>query len=233
LEDKKMNVSLEYSKTLAGEGSILLLLSLVPYAGWIFGIIGVILLLRGMKELSNYYQDEQIYKNTLSGVKYYIIAIVAAAVAIAAITIGVGSATGFTFTEAFEPTVGFGVGLIAFLAGIITAFIFYVLATLNLRKTFSTLAQKSGENSFATAGTLLWIGALLTIILVGLILILIAWIYATIGFFTMKPQQQQPYNPQQYNYTPPSTQPEIGKTIKNNAANTNCPQLETQGKRGI
>jgi uncharacterized membrane protein len=205
-----MNVSLEYSKTLAGEGSILLLLSLVPYAGWIFGIIGVILLLRGMKELSNYYQDEQIYKNTLSGVKYYIIAIVAAAIAIAAITIGVGSATGFTFTETFEPTVGFGVGLIAFLAGIITAFIFYVLATLNLRKTFKTLAQKSGENSFATAGTLLWIGALLTIILVGLILILIAWIYATIGFFTMKPQQQQPYNPQQYNYTPPSTQPEIG-----------------------
>jgi len=228
-----MNVSLEYSKTLAGEGSILLLLSLVPYAGWIFGIIGVILLLRGMKELSNYYQDEQIYKNTLSGVKYYIIAIVAAAIAIGAITIGVGSATGFTFTEAFEPTVGFGVGLIAFLAGIITAFIFYVLATLNLRKTFKALAQKSGENSFATAGTLLWIGALLTIILVGLILILIAWIYATIGFFTMKPQQQQPYNPQQYNYTPPSTQPEIGKTIESNAANTNSPQLETQGRRGI
>jgi uncharacterized membrane protein len=228
-----MNVSLEYSKTLAGEGSILLLLSLVPYAGWIFGIIGVILLLRGMKELSNYYQDEQIYKNTLSGVKYYIIAIVAAAIAIAAITIGVGSATGFTFTETFEPTVGFGVGLIAFLAGIITAFIFYVLATLNLRKTFKTLAQKSGENSFATAGTLLWIGALLTIILVGLILILIAWIYATIGFFTMKPQQQQPYNPQQYNYTPPSTQPEIGKPIESNATNTNSPQLETQGKRGI
>ena len=44
-----MNVSLEYSKTLAGEGAILLLLSLVPYAGWILGIIGVILLLRGNK----------------------------------------------------------------------------------------------------------------------------------------------------------------------------------------
>ena len=154
-----MNVSLEYSKTLAGEGAILLLLSLVPYAGWILGIIGVILLLRGMKELSNYYQDEEIYKNTLTGVKFYIIALVAAAVAIAAITVGIGSATGFTFTTGFVPTVGFGVGLIAFFAGLIVAFVFYVLATMHLRKTFNTLAQKSGEASFTTAGNFALVGS--------------------------------------------------------------------------
>ena len=40
MEAKKLNVGLEYSKTLAGEGAILLLLSLVPYAGWILGIVG-------------------------------------------------------------------------------------------------------------------------------------------------------------------------------------------------
>ena len=89
-----MNVNFEYAKTLAGEGSILLLLSLIPYAGWILGIIGVILFLKGMKELSNYYQDKEIYQNALTGIKYYIVAIVAAAVAIASITIGVATATG-------------------------------------------------------------------------------------------------------------------------------------------
>ena len=229
-----MNVSLEYSKTLAGEGSILLLLSLVPYAGWILGIIGVILLLRGLKELSNYYQDEEIYKNSLTGVKYYIIALVAAAVAIAAITIGIASATSFTFTTGFVPTVGFGVGLIAFFAGIIVAFVFYILATLNLRKTFNTLAQKSGETSFATAGTLLWVGAILTIILVGLILILIGWIFATVGFFTMKPKQQQPYNPEQSAPAPPSNQPEQGKVIESKVLNyNNHTQSETLARRGI
>ena len=229
-----MNVSFEYSKTLAGEGAILLLLSLVPYAGWILGIIGVILLLRGMKELSNYYQDEEIYKNSLTGVKFYIVALVAAAVAIAAIIIGVGSATGFTFKTGFVPTVGFGVGLIAFFAGLIVAFVFYVLATSHLRRTFNTLAQKSGEASFTTAGNLLWWGAILSIILVGLVLIFIAWIFATIGFFTMKPQQQQPYNPQQNAYTPPSSQPEQGKTIESKGMNNNnYAQLETLGRRGI
>jgi uncharacterized membrane protein len=228
-----MNVSLEYSKTLAGEGAILLLLSLVPYAGWIFGIIGVILLLRGMKELSNYYQDEEIYKNSLTGVKFYIVALVAAGVAIAAIVIGVGSATGFTFKTAFVPTVGFGIGLIAFLAGLVVAFVFYVLATSHLRKSFNTLAQKSGEASFTTAGNLLWWGAILSIVLVGLVLIFIAWIFATIGFFTMKPQHQQPYNPQQSAYTPPPMQPDQGKMMQSRNDNNNNAQLEKLARSGI
>ena len=227
-----MNVSLEYSKTLAGEGAILLLLSFVPYAGWILGIIGVILLLRGMKELSNYYQDEEIYKNSLTGVKFYIVALVAAGVAIAAIVVAVGSATGFTFTANFVPTVGFGVGLTAFFAGLIVAFVFYILAASHLRRTFNTLAQKSGEASFTTAGNLLWWGSILSIVLVGLVLILIAWIFATIGFFTMKPQQQQPYNIQQYQYTPASAQPDQGKMIEiKGMNNNNNAQLETVGRR--
>jgi uncharacterized membrane protein len=204
-----MNVSFEYSKTLAMEGSILLLLSLVPYVGWVLGILGVILLLRAMKEFSNYYQDEEIYRNSLTGVKFYIIAIIAAAVAIAALVVGVAFATGFTFTDVFAPTVGFGVGLIAFFVGIVVAFVFYVLASSRLRKVFNTLAEKSGEASFTTAGTLLWWGSIFSIIVVGLIVIFIAWIFAAIGFFTMKSRLLQQYNPQQNGYTPPSTQPTV------------------------
>ena len=190
-----MNVNFEYAKTLAGEGSILLLLSLVPYAGWVLAIIGVVLLLRGMKELSNYYQDEKIYQDSLTGVKFYIVAVIAAAVAIAAITIGIGSATGFKFTGTVALTAGLGAGIATFLGGLLIAFIFFLLATTHLRKTFNTLAQKSGEASFTTAANLLWWGAILTIIVVGLLLIFVAWIFATIGFFTMKSQQYQQYAP--------------------------------------
>ena len=123
-----MGTSFEYSKTLCGEGSILLILGLVPYVGWVLGIIGVILLLRGVKELANYYQDNEIYQNSLTGVKYYIIALVAAAVAIGAIVIGVGTATGFNFKSPFTLTAGFGIGLVVFFGGLIIAFIFNVLA---------------------------------------------------------------------------------------------------------
>jgi uncharacterized membrane protein len=205
-----LNVDFQYSKTLAGEGSILLLLSFVPYVGWVLGIIGVALFLSGVKELSNYYEDEKIYRDSLTGVKFYIVALIAAGVAVAALVIGIGSATGFTFKTGFKPTPGFAVGLAAFLAGLVIAFVFYLLATSHLRSSFNTLAQKSGEKSFTTAGDLLRWGAILSIVLVGFILIFVAWIFATIGFFTMKSRQVQQYPPPPPNEnsqpTPPSSQ---------------------------
>lgn len=204
-----MNVNFEYSKTLAGEGTVMLLLSLVPTIGWVLGIVGVVLLAKAMKEFSYYYQDESIYQNAWTGIKYYIVAIIASAVAI-----GVGLLS-FAITGLFSGapvtfTLGFVGGIVAILAGLAVAFVFYVLAATHLRKMFSTLAQKSGEQSLETAGTLLWIGSILTIIGIGLILILISWIFATIGFFSMKSKQYQQYNqqPASYGYTPPTTQPE-------------------------
>lgn len=187
--------NVESSKTLAGVGSILLILSIVPYAGAVLGIIGIILLLIGIKGLASYYQNNEIYQNSLTGVIFYIIALIAAAVAVVALVIG------------FASIIGFAVGIIVFILALIVAFVFYLLAAMHLRKTFDVLAQKSGEQSFATAGTLLWWGAILTIIFVGLILIFIAWIFSTIGFFSMRLQPQQPYASQPYGYTPPTTPP--------------------------
>jgi uncharacterized membrane protein len=193
-----MGTNFQYSKTLAMEGSILLILGLVPYVGWVLGIIGVILLLRGMKEFANYYQDNSIYQNALTGVKFYIIALIALAVAGAGFVIAFLPTAGFTISVNSINIVGLVVGVIS----LVVAFAFYVLAALHLRKTFDTLAQKSGEHSFATAATLLWVGSLLTIIAVGVLFIFIAWIFAVIGFFTIKPPQQEPYG-----YTPPPAQP--------------------------
>lgn len=206
IEVKKMNVNFEYSKTLAIEGSIMVLLALIPYVGWVLGIIGVVLLLRSMKEFSNYYQDETIYRNSFTGVKYYVVAIVAVAVAIAAIVVGVWTATRFTADFVF--TAGFGVGLIAFLAGLVVAFVFFVLASWHLKRTFNTFADKTGEDSFRTAGNLLWIGSILTIVLIGLLLIFVAWIFVVIGFSAMKSRQFQQYTPQPNGYgtSVPNTQ---------------------------
>ncbi len=196
-----MGTNFQYSKTLAMEGSILTILGGVPYVGWVLGIIGVILLLRAMKEFANYYQDNEIYQNSLTGVKYYIVALIALAVAGAGFVIGF-VINGFPTTFGVGNAIGIAVGAVF----LIVAFVFYVLAASHLRKTFNTLAQKTGEQSFETAGTLLWVGAILTIIGIGVLLIFIAWIFAVIGFFTMKgPQQQQPYASQPYSYIPPTT----------------------------
>jgi uncharacterized membrane protein len=216
-----MNVNFQYNKNLAIEGSIMLWLTVIPYVGWVIGIIGIVLLLRSMKEFSSFYQNEKIYQDSLAGVKFYIIAIIAAAVAVGSIVVGVWSAT--HFTSDFELTAGFAAGLIGFLAAIAVACVFNVLAALHLRKVFDTLALKSGEQSFATASSLLWWGAILTIVFgLGLLLILIAWIFATIGFFTMKSPQYQQYNPQQNGYAQqPYTQPEQSSPIQSAAPRQN------------
>jgi uncharacterized membrane protein len=184
--------SLESSKTTASIGSILLLFPIVS-------IVGIILLFIGMKGLSEYYKDETIYKDAVRGLIFLIIAAVAIAVAIPLFVLG-GMFSVFTL-GAF----GVGLGIISLIAVVVIVFVFYVLAAVYLRKSFSSLAQKSGEHMFETAGILLLIGAVLTIFfLIGLLLIFVAWIIATIAFFSIKvPQQQYVYA---YTAQPTATQ---------------------------
>ncbi|XHH08258.1 MAG: DUF996 domain-containing protein [Candidatus Bathyarchaeia archaeon] len=202
-----MNTNFESSKIMAGVGSILLLLSFIPWAGWVLGLVGIVLLVKSMKELASYYGDESIYQNTWKGIKYYIVAIIAIAVAGMAVLIGIASATAFTFEGFLAVTAGFGAGVITGIVSLVIAFIFYVLAATHLKTALNILAEKTGDQTLATAGTLLWIGSILTIIGVGLLLIFVSWIFATIGFFSLKSRQIPQYNQTQpYKYTPP-TQP--------------------------
>ena len=137
-----MGTNFQYSKTLAVEGSILTILGLVPYGGWVLGIIGVILLLRGMKEFAIYYQDNEIYQNALTGIKYYIVALIALAIA------GAGFVVGFVLNNFSQhhSAVGNAVGLAVGIAFLIVAFVFYVLAATHLRKP-STNWRRKLENT--------------------------------------------------------------------------------------
>jgi hypothetical protein len=115
---------------------------------------------------------------------------------------------------------------------LVVAFIFYLLAAMYFKRAFSSLAQKSGEHMFETAGLLLWIGAILTIIFVGLFLILVAWILLAIAFFSMKaPSQQYAYTPPPSAATPAPTQatrycPNCGAPVEPNT--TFCPHCGKQ-----
>jgi uncharacterized membrane protein len=207
-----LGTNFQYSKTLTCEGTILLILGIVPYVGWVLGIIGIILLMRGMKEFAAYYGDISIYDESLTGVKYYIVALIAVAIAGVSFVVGLAARLGIPGIPSFG-TVGLAVGIGALVAGIVVAFVFFILANSHLRNALNTLAQKSGEHSFATAASLLWWGAILTIIGVGLLLIFVSWILATIGFFTMKPRPPEGYNPPPaYSptpaFTPPPTPPQ-------------------------
>ncbi|MDR0797611.1 MAG: DUF996 domain-containing protein [Nitrososphaerota archaeon] len=167
-------MTFESGKTLAGIGSILLC---VP-------IVGLIIMLIGMKDISEHYKDQSIYQHTLTGGIFSVIGIICSYIAFA-----------FLFS--------WGLGFLFAIVFFIIACVFMLLAVLNLKKAFEAVADRSGENLFRTAGTLLWIGALLTIIGIGLFLMFIGFIIAGIAFLTLK----SPSSSQGYNYSPPPTQP--------------------------
>lgn len=176
--------SIESSKTLGIIGTLLLVIGMfIPYGGAVLEIIGIILFMMAIKTFSTFYNDPAMYQNALTGIIYYIIAAVAAAIAF-----------GFLVLSAASIFL-LGLGIIVFIIALVIAFIFYVLAASRLRKTFNDLAARTGEQSFHTAGTLLWWGAILTIIFVGLFLVFIAWIFALIAFLSMRTPTQQSYPP--------------------------------------
>ena len=92
------------------------------------------------------------YNNALRGIIYYIIAAIS-------LLVGFALLAGSIFSFMSVVAIGLGiVGIIGFVVAIVVAFIFYVMAAKRLRITLNDLAQRTGEQSFATAGKPLYLG---------------------------------------------------------------------------
>ncbi len=185
--DRKM--AFESGKTLGGIGALLLVIgSFVPF----LNIVGLILLLIGLKNLADYYGDQKIFNDALYALIFGIIGAVAAGFALASLFFG---------ASLFGIGTSIGEGFAAFFGAIIlvlvVVLVFYLLMAIYFRRAFDSLAKRSGVGMFGTAGLLLLIGAILTIVIIGLVLLFVAWILLTVAFFSMResPAPQQPPAP--------------------------------------
>jgi uncharacterized membrane protein len=194
-----MSINIETSKFMAAIGSILTFLGWVPNAGPVLAIVGFFLILIGLKGFSEFYRDESIYRNAISGVIFGIVGFIALAIGEIGI-IGSLLAGG---------PIGIVGGILLALLLVVIMFVFFLLMALSFRKSLYALSDRSGEHLFHTAGTLLFIGAVLTIIVVGLVLIFIAWIFLMIAFFLIRTNPQ----PQSYAYPPPPPSPQPVPTV--------------------
>ena len=188
-----MSGNADSSKILAAIGALMLFLSFMP----VIGLIGIILFFIGMKGLSDYYRDSSIYQHALKALIFGIIGIVAISALALMSLLGLGLSA--LVADGIGAILG---GILFIILMLIVGFIFYLLMAINLRRAFDTLATCSGENNFHTAGTLLFWGAILTIIVVGLFLIWLAWLIAAIAFFSMR---LTPTQPTTYSPPPPPT----------------------------
>ncbi|MDR0372371.1 MAG: DUF996 domain-containing protein [Nitrososphaerota archaeon] len=218
-------MNFDTSKTIGGIGAILAFISvcmsvLFSYSG-IIGFVGIILMVVGLHGLSGHYREPGIFKYTLIGVVAGVVGIFLGVIvfftvflsnvnpllhqlypgwdgnlaSLATMTPDASQLTPDKIDPAtIYPVVTSTVIMLAIM------WIFAIIATYFIRRSLKQLSEKSNVGLFGTAGTLLLIGAFLTIIAIGVILIWIAILLLAIAFFQIK--HQEPNTPPYDTYQP-------------------------------
>ncbi|NIO38353.1 DUF996 domain-containing protein [Candidatus Bathyarchaeota archaeon] len=169
-------MSLESGKTLGGVGAIFIAIgSVFPP----LSLVGIILVLVAMRRLADYYEEKGIFDNALWGFIFGIISVVGAII-VFFLLIFSGAIWSVTTGLAVPLAIG------SIIAAIVVWFVFSLLQAIYYRRAFAILSEKSEEKMFDTAGLLLLIGAILTIVLIGALVSLVAWILVAVGFFAIK-----------------------------------------------
>lgn len=181
--------SLSDSRTLGGAGSILVLLTPIPYVGWALGIAGLVMTLIAVKSISDSMRDEKIFNDMLISVILIIAGIVVGTVVVLGAVyrvLGMGSIVGSTFVPASNITTGDWVGLAAaVIGGVAVVWAILVASAYFLRRSYNSIATKLNISTFRTAGLLYLIGAATTIVAVGFLILLVAQIMLAVAFFSI------------------------------------------------
>ncbi|MHB8567526.1 MAG: DUF996 domain-containing protein [Nitrososphaerales archaeon] len=200
--------SLSQAKTLGGIGSILLLLTFVPTAGVVLGIVGFILTLIAVKNISDAVVDASIFKNMLISVILSIVGLVVGFLVVFSAIFSLVGLRSLGTSGTVTPSAGVMAAVISILVGLVVVWIFYFISAFFLRKSYNGIASKLNVGMFRTAGLLYLIGAALTIILVGFILIFVAQILLIVAFFSIPDQRFAPAPPSySAGVAPPPPQP--------------------------
>jgi len=176
-----MAENLSTPKLLGGIGAILLVLMITPYLGSLAGLAGIILILISLNMFSKIFNDPQIFKSALIS---FILGIIGGFVAF--LTVGVTFFSFFTMMEPhgyYSPHMFSSIGIGTALAFIII-YILFIISAYYLKSAFCLLSSYTGINLFRTGGLWYFIGTILTIVIVGILINLVAWILIAVAFFT-------------------------------------------------
>jgi uncharacterized membrane protein len=209
-------MTLESNKTLGGIGAVLLLIGTIPFAEPYVGVIaliGFILVLVALHGLASYYKENGIFNNALCGFIGAIVGVVATVIAAIYVIFYTSILTDFLHkiypgwngswsslagltpntsnitVSDITPVLG------AIFAVFVILWIFLIISAFFNRRSLKMLSAKTSVGLFSTAGLLLIIGAILAIVLIGLLLMWIAILLMAIAFFQIKPQPEQPVAP--------------------------------------
>jgi uncharacterized membrane protein len=163
----------------------------MSYLSFIFSIpiyAAYILFLAAMNGLAKYYNDLAIFRNSLYGFVTSVFGGIVFIIIIYAFLIPTFDQLITTpITPGTPPSLSVLLPFLRVIAVVwLSVFVMALVQGIFYRPAFYALAEKSGESNFRTAGLLMLIGGVLTIILVGGLIFFIGWIFAAMGFFSMR-----------------------------------------------
>jgi uncharacterized membrane protein len=185
LPTQRVNISTQ--KMLGGIGSILItigwVLSWVPGMSVLLGIVGLaglVLWLISLYQLGNMLKKSDIFREALIGFILQIVGLVMAVLFGATVGAILGAALSSPRGDEIDAILGFG-----FIIGFIVAYPFNVISSYFYKRAYDILALATAQNLFKTAGLLIFIGAITTILFgLGLLLVFVGYIVLAVAFFT-------------------------------------------------
>ncbi|MCX8096107.1 MAG: DUF996 domain-containing protein [Spirochaetes bacterium] len=195
------------SKTLSAVGSLLIVIS--PIVFWksllnLSGLVGIVLFLVGIHSIASQLNKKEIFWEALKGIVTLAVGIIVISIVLIA-TIGlsvlglIGSLS-ISFTIDTEDTEYlnvllnslYSIGpriLIVVILSAIASWILMIIYGLKMSKVSDMLNESFSNLRFKEASILFKLGGWLSIILVGFILIWVAWLLYTIDFFSLPESQ--------------------------------------------
>ncbi len=209
-------MTLETNKILGGLGAILLFISALPISSFmgVLGLVGAVLILVSLYGLAGYYGEPKIFRNALYGIITGIVGVVIAAIIIFVLLWASMQTLIYQFypnwdgnpasLSGFVPDASaiqnmdintlFTIA-IGFIAILVIMWIAAIIASIFVRRSLGHLSDKSSVGLFRTAGLLFLIGACLTIVFIGIILMWIVVLLLAIGFLQLKSIESVIYPP--------------------------------------
>lgn len=159
--------SLSQARVLGGVGAILVF---IPF----LSLVGYILIIVAVRDISKDLRDKTIFRNVVIAALTGIVGALAGGLIFVDGIIGASGGTAMGVTRAA-----------AFLTGLGVVWIFLIISAFFLRRAYNSMAVELGVGTFKTAGTLYLVGAALTVILVGFVLLFIAQILQAVAYFSI------------------------------------------------
>jgi uncharacterized membrane protein len=204
------------AKLLGKIGSILTIFVIIPFVGWLLGIVGLVLVLLSIKTISDNLKYNKIFTNYLISFIMNIISSV--------ILIGGGfvfmlgmirnlwngarlwpGMMGNYFSNSgrvFGPgmtnpgllkNLNIGSKAIGIILLIVVAWIVLVIGSYFLKQSYDEISEKTGEKNFKTSGLLFFLGAILLVAFgTGAIIMFIAAIFNIMAFFSLPDALAEP-----------------------------------------